>query len=126
MAVQMHDELKAELAKVRETRAFDVKKWVDQKTDMFNDYLNKNGLKAACVSLSGGVDSAVTFALMLHAAKKVYIRDITFSFLRRSWSILFHLFHSVPSSLRYVYTTLHTTNKHPLSPPELTHSKLLY
>eukprot|EP00163_Fabomonas_tropica_P007008 TRINITY_DN1660_c0_g1_i3.p1 TRINITY_DN1660_c0_g1~~TRINITY_DN1660_c0_g1_i3.p1 ORF type:complete len:279 (+),score=68.21 TRINITY_DN1660_c0_g1_i3:113-838(+) len=70
MAQEMHADLKAELAKVRGERAFDVKKWIDQKTDMFNDYLNKNGLKAACVSLSGGVDSAVTFALMLHASKK--------------------------------------------------------
>lgn len=34
-----------------------------------NDYLLKSGLRACVVSVSGGIDSAVTYALMLEAAK---------------------------------------------------------
>jgi len=36
---------------------------------MFNDYMTKCGLKACLVSLSGGVDSAVTLALMKHSSQ---------------------------------------------------------
>ncbi len=34
----------------------------------FNDYMRASGLTAAVINLSGGVDSAVSFALMKHAA----------------------------------------------------------
>merc|ERR1711974_67832 len=66
----MHGELINALSTIRQDRAFDAKKWIDQKTDMFNKYMTDCGLSGCCVSLSGGVDSAVTFALMLAASRK--------------------------------------------------------
>lgn len=46
------------------------KKWIDRKTDLFNDYMRKSGLSACVTSVSGGVDSAVTVALCMHAKNK--------------------------------------------------------
>ena len=34
----------------------------------FNEYMSKCGLTAAAINLSGGVDSAVSYAIMKHAA----------------------------------------------------------
>jgi NAD+ synthase (glutamine-hydrolysing) len=66
----LHEDLVRELNGARKIRNFDAKQWVDQKADMFNEYLNKAGLKACLVSVSGGIDSAVTFALMKYAQQK--------------------------------------------------------
>lgn len=66
---ELHDDLKAKLAAYRTTRAFNAEEWANKKCQMFNDYMKKCGLKACCVSLSGGVDSAVTLAMMMHASK---------------------------------------------------------
>ena len=64
-----HPELQAHLAKYRSTvRKFDPAAWVELKCTMFNEYMRSCGLKACVISLSGGVDSAVTCALMKHAA----------------------------------------------------------
>eukprot|EP01104_Vermistella_antarctica_P001870 TRINITY_DN11_c0_g1_i1.p2 TRINITY_DN11_c0_g1~~TRINITY_DN11_c0_g1_i1.p2 ORF type:complete len:298 (+),score=90.83 TRINITY_DN11_c0_g1_i1:237-1130(+) len=65
-----HPDLVNALKAVRADRGFDVAAWVDQKTDMFNDYMRKCGLSACVVSVSGGVDSGVTLALAKHAQKK--------------------------------------------------------
>lgn len=62
-------DLKKKLDEYRAKRGFDVKEWTNKKCSMFNDYMKKCGLKACCVSLSGGVDSAVTLAMMKHASK---------------------------------------------------------
>lgn len=66
----LHADLQQKLEAYRVKRAFDPKKWANQKCQMFNDYMKKCGLKACCVSLSGGVDSAVTLAMMKHASKQ--------------------------------------------------------
>lgn len=66
----LHPELVVKLEAYRKSRAFDAKAWANQKCEMLNDYMKKCGLKACCVSLSGGVDSAVTLALMNHASKQ--------------------------------------------------------
>jgi NAD+ synthase (glutamine-hydrolysing) len=66
----LHDDLNRELAAVRAKRAFNVKEWTERKIAMFNDYMSKHGLKACSISVSGGVDSAVTFGLMSLAAKQ--------------------------------------------------------
>jgi len=63
----LHPELQEKLEAYRKKRGFNAKKWVKEKCQKFNDYLKKNGLKAAVVSVSGGVDSAVTLALMKYA-----------------------------------------------------------
>lgn len=66
----LHKELVEKLAEVRKKRNFNVKEWVEKKSDLFNEYMSKAGLKACLVSVSGGIDSAVTLALMAHAQKK--------------------------------------------------------
>jgi len=68
--VAIAPQLLDKLAEVRAKRAFNPKAWVDKKTDMFNDYMRKSGLKACVVSVSGGIDSSVTLALMKHAQSK--------------------------------------------------------
>jgi len=63
-------DLVAKLTAYRTQRAFDPKKWINRKTDLFNDYMRKGGLSACVTSVSGGVDSAVTVALCAFAMKK--------------------------------------------------------
>jgi len=63
----LHDELKEKLAEYRKKRNFNPKKWIKEKCTKFNEYMKKSGLKAALVSVSGGVDSAVTLGLIKHA-----------------------------------------------------------
>jgi NAD+ synthase (glutamine-hydrolysing) len=60
-------ELLKKLAEYRERRNFKTEEWIDAKIDKFIDYLDKNGLRAAVISLSGGVDSAVTLGLLKRA-----------------------------------------------------------
>jgi len=66
----LHPDLVRCLEKYRRDRGFDAKKWIDRKTDIFNDYMRSNGLSACVTSVSGGVDSAVTLALCAHAKSK--------------------------------------------------------
>jgi len=63
-------DLEQQLVNVRTKRHFVVEQWVDKKTDMLNEYMRQNGLKACVVSVSGGVDSAVVYGLMIAASKK--------------------------------------------------------
>ncbi|KAK8802670.1 hypothetical protein WA171_006346 [Blastocystis sp. BT1] len=48
----------------RKERNFNAAKWINDKCTLFNDYMKRCGLKAAVVSVSGGIDSAVTLGLM--------------------------------------------------------------
>ena len=50
----------------RQERFFKEKNWVDEKCRNFNEYLKKHGISGAVLSVSGGVDSAVTLALLVH------------------------------------------------------------
>jgi NAD+ synthase (glutamine-hydrolysing) len=67
---ELNSNLKQQLEKVRARRNFNRDEWIDKKTDMFNDYMRKCGLKACVINLSGGVDSAATLGLMIAASKK--------------------------------------------------------
>lgn len=69
-AAQLCDELKAKLVEYRKTRNFQPKQWVEAKTTKFNDYMKAHGLSGCVVSLSGGIDSAVTLGLMAYASKQ--------------------------------------------------------
>jgi len=55
------------LKSIEKKRNFNPKEWVAKKVELFNDYLRNNKLSAALVSVSGGVDSAVTLALIKRA-----------------------------------------------------------
>lgn len=48
----------------REQLAFVPKDWIIAKCQKFNEYLGQHGLSGAVVSVSGGIDSAVTLALL--------------------------------------------------------------
>jgi NAD+ synthase (glutamine-hydrolysing) len=69
-AEPLHPDLIQQLKKLREKKAFDAEKWIDLKTDKLNSYMRDNGLKACVVSVSGGIDSAVTFGLLKKAQGK--------------------------------------------------------
>jgi NAD+ synthase (glutamine-hydrolysing) len=69
MAHALHPDLQAKLLAYRAKRNFDANKWIDSKVAKFVDYLKTSNLSAACVSLSGGVDSAVTLGLIKRAQK---------------------------------------------------------
>lgn len=66
----LNDDLNAKLAEIRAKRNFDPKSWVEKKITMFNDFMRHAGLKGCTISVSGGVDSAVSFGLMSLAAKQ--------------------------------------------------------
>eukprot|EP01101_Sappina_pedata_P008623 TRINITY_DN4814_c0_g1_i1.p1 TRINITY_DN4814_c0_g1~~TRINITY_DN4814_c0_g1_i1.p1 ORF type:complete len:174 (+),score=55.91 TRINITY_DN4814_c0_g1_i1:44-565(+) len=63
----LHSELQQKLAEYRAKRNFDAQSWIDAKVKMFNDYMRDCRLSGACVSVSGGVDSAVILALLKKA-----------------------------------------------------------
>lgn len=54
---------------VRRYRGFDVEQYVTLKAKLLNNYMKRSGLKTAVVALSGGVDSAVVFALCDYASR---------------------------------------------------------
>jgi asparagine synthetase B (glutamine-hydrolysing) len=79
-----HESLVERLLNYRAERKFSSKEWISKKIDLLNNYFLANSinlvcyssslyyvsfieLKACCISLSGGIDSAVVLAL----AKKV-------------------------------------------------------
>jgi len=63
----LHPELQAKLDAYRKTRNFDTHKWIDQKVKKFVEFLKESHISAALVSVSGGVDSAVTLGLLKKA-----------------------------------------------------------
>jgi NAD+ synthase (glutamine-hydrolysing) len=78
-------ELLGLLSSIRDSRGFNVDAWLQEKvsrhslvllapnnaqTTLFNDYMRRHGLKAAVISVSGGVDSAVIMAMCAHAMKQ--------------------------------------------------------
>jgi len=60
-------DLTQKLDEYRKRRNFNAEEWINKKVQLFNDYLRTNKLSACLVSLSGGVDSAVTLGLMKRA-----------------------------------------------------------
>jgi len=63
----LHPELQQKLEEQRKKKNFNPSQWIEAKVTLFNKYMRDNGLKAAVVSLSGGVDSSVTLGLMKRA-----------------------------------------------------------
>ncbi len=54
----------------REYRNFDAEAYLKNKTEAINDFFRDNKLDAAVVGVSGGIDSALVFSLLDHAAKQ--------------------------------------------------------
>jgi len=53
-----------QLQSYREKKSFQPALWIEKKCKAFNEYLGQHGLSGAVVSVSGGIDSAVTLALL--------------------------------------------------------------
>lgn len=66
----MISELKVHLKKYRDVRSLDVDAWIENKTTKLNNYMREHNLKGCVVGCSGGIDSAVTFALCMAAKNK--------------------------------------------------------
>ncbi|TNJ29455.1 NH3-dependent NAD synthetase [Giardia muris] len=64
----MHPELQQILMTHRDRKGFQAVTWVSRACTKLNEYMSRAGLKACVVNLSGGIDSAVTFALASRAA----------------------------------------------------------
>jgi NAD+ synthetase len=65
----MHPELERALARQRARRRFDAARYVEIKASLLDAYLRRSGLRACVVAVSGGVDSAVTLALVREATR---------------------------------------------------------
>lgn len=55
---------------MRKERNFNVKEYIDRKSDLLNQYMNQYGLKACVVAISGGIDSAVVLGIVKRAFDK--------------------------------------------------------
>ena len=60
----MHIELEKKLKEYRDLKNFQPSTWISNKCNSFKEYMLQNKLKGAVISVSGGVDSAVTLALL--------------------------------------------------------------
>tara|TARA_Y100000816_G_C25987301_1_gene515674 strand:+ start:100 stop:963 length:864 start_codon:yes stop_codon:yes gene_type:complete len=69
------------LIQYRINKNFNVEKWVKLKINKFNDYLIENNLTGAVLSVSGGVDSALTLALLKNTL------ELPNSNLKKIWAI---------------------------------------
>lgn len=69
------------LLEYRNNRNFNPSEWVFNKANVFNEYLKKNNLSGAVLSVSGGIDSAVTLALLS------YTLSLPNSNLKKIWAI---------------------------------------
>ena len=58
------------LEDIRKNRNFNAKEYIEQKTDLLNGYMNKYGLKACVVAISGGIDSAIVLGIIKKAFEK--------------------------------------------------------
>jgi NAD+ synthetase len=65
----MPPELEGELTVLRARRGFDAQAYVRAKTTLLNAYLERSGISACVVGVSGGIDSAVTLGLVTRAAQ---------------------------------------------------------
>jgi NAD+ synthase (glutamine-hydrolysing) len=57
------------LLSYRKNKNFDSLKWIVNKCNTFNNYLKDNKLTGVVLSVSGGIDSAVTLALLINIYK---------------------------------------------------------
>ena len=66
----LNDQLINELEKIRKNRKFNAKEYIEQKSNLLNQYMNKYGLKACVVSISVGIESAIVLGIIKNASEK--------------------------------------------------------
>ncbi len=57
------------LRNIRKKRSFNPQKYLQKKTELLNHYLRQHKLKACVIGISGGVDSAVSLAILKSASE---------------------------------------------------------
>lgn len=67
---EMHPELIERLTEIRKKRNFNVKNYIENKTNLLNQYMNNSNLNACVVAVSGGIDSAIVLGLVYKASQK--------------------------------------------------------
>lgn len=55
------------LETLRKKKNFDPQFWISEKVDKLNTYMMRAGLNSCVVSISGGIDSAVTYLLAIES-----------------------------------------------------------
>ena len=66
----LSEQLKEIQKEIRKKRNFNPKDYIEQKSNLLNEYMNKYGLKACVVAISGGIDSAVVLGIVKKASEQ--------------------------------------------------------
>ena len=66
----LSEQLKELLKEIRNRRNFKPKEYIEQKSNLLNEYMNKYGLKACVIAISGGIDSAVVLGIVKKASEQ--------------------------------------------------------
>lgn len=67
---KISEQLKSILNEIRNKRNFNAVEYIEQKSDLLNKYMNKYGLKACVIAISGGIDSAIVLGIVKRASEK--------------------------------------------------------
>ena len=67
---EMTPQLFITLKTLRKERGFEVESYIQNKTQILNQYMSDCGLDTCVIALSGGLDSSVVFALAVQASKQ--------------------------------------------------------
>lgn len=66
----LSEQLMSKLNDIRKNKDFNAQEYIEQKANMLNKYMNKYGLKACVVAISGGIDSAIVLGIIKKASEK--------------------------------------------------------
>ena len=66
----LSEQLKEIQKEIRKKRNFKPKEYIEQKSNLLNEYMNKYGLKACVIAISGGIDSAVVLGIVKKASEQ--------------------------------------------------------
>lgn len=66
----LSEQLKEIQKEIRQKRNFNPKEYIEQKSNLLNEYMNKYGLKACVIAISGGIDSAVVLGIVKKASEQ--------------------------------------------------------
>lgn len=64
----MNDGLISILENIRFNKNFVAKEYIEKKSNLLNQYMNKYNLKSCVVAVSGGIDSAIVLGIIKHAS----------------------------------------------------------
>lgn len=67
---KISEQLKSILTEIRKKRNFNAREYIEKKSNLLNKYMNKYGLKACVIAISGGIDSAIVLGIIKRASQK--------------------------------------------------------